>query len=193
MIFEDDPYVDIRFRGESLPTMLGSTRTAATSSTRRSFSKTVCPGIRVGYLVGPAEMIAAIVKMATDTYISPSMVAQSIVNEFCRSGAIDPSIATVQRGAARARRRAGRGARARAARRALRGARRRLLPLGRAARGADVDALRGRGRARRAVRQGLGLHARGRRARLRLAYSGVTVEQIEEGVRRLAAATGALV
>ena len=28
---------------------------------------------------------------------------------------------------------------------------------------------------------------------LRLAYSGVTVEQIEEGVRRLAAATGALV
>jgi DNA-binding transcriptional MocR family regulator len=49
-----------------------------------SFSKTVCPGIRVGYLVGPEELIAKVVKLATSTYISPNMVAQAIVNEFCR-------------------------------------------------------------------------------------------------------------
>ena len=41
-------------------------------------------------------MIAAIVQIATETYISPSMVSQAIVNEFCRSGAIDDSIATVR-------------------------------------------------------------------------------------------------
>ena len=35
-------------------------------------------------------------KIATETYISPSMVAQAIVNEFCRSGAIDGSIETVK-------------------------------------------------------------------------------------------------
>ena len=52
-IFEDDPYVDIRFSGEPLPTMLSldaDDRVVYASS----FSKTVCPGIRVGYLVGPA-------------------------------------------------------------------------------------------------------------------------------------------
>ena len=61
-----------------------------------SFSKTVCPGIRVGYLVGPQAIIKQVQTLATNTYISPNMVAQSIVNEFCRSGRIDSSIETVR-------------------------------------------------------------------------------------------------
>jgi 2-aminoadipate transaminase len=95
VIFEDDPYVELRFEGEDQPTMLSldeSDRVVYASS----FSKTVCPGIRVGYLVGPAGLIGDIRKLATGTYISPSMVSQSIVAEFCRSGALDRSIATVK-------------------------------------------------------------------------------------------------
>ena len=130
-----------------------------------SFSKTVCPGIRVGYLVGPTELIARIVKIATNTYISPSMVSQSIVYNFCTSGALERSIETVKGGAARARRR--RCARRFAAK----------LPDARfdepqggyflwvdLPRGTDVDAMfTRRRRARRAVRQGHRLRARGRR------------------------------
>ena len=94
-IFEDDPYADIRFRGEPLPSMLtlddrGSVVHAS------SFTKTVCPGVRVGYLVGPAPLIADIAKRATNLYISPGMVAQSIVHQFCVSGEIDRSIHTVR-------------------------------------------------------------------------------------------------
>src|ERR1700710_550828 len=95
VIFEDDPYRHIRFSGEDIPTMIEMDEhdTVVYAS---SFSKTVCPGIRVGYLVGPKNLIAKIAKLATNTYISPNMVAQAIVYEFCVSGAIDTSIATVK-------------------------------------------------------------------------------------------------
>jgi 2-aminoadipate transaminase len=95
IVFEDDPYVELRFAGPTLPTMLSldeEDRVVYASS----FSKTVCPGIRVGYLVGPAELIARIVRSATNTYISPNMVAQSIVNQFVRTGRIRGSIETVK-------------------------------------------------------------------------------------------------
>ncbi len=95
VLFEDDPYVELRFEGEQLPTMLSldeHDRVVYASS----FSKTVCPGIRVGYLAGPESLIAETRRLATSTYISPSMVSQSIVAEFCRSGAINRSIETVK-------------------------------------------------------------------------------------------------
>ena len=60
-----------------------------------SFSKTVSPGVRVGYLVGPAEQIATLSKRANETYISPNMLAESIVCELCRSGGLDENIKVV--------------------------------------------------------------------------------------------------
>jgi 2-aminoadipate transaminase len=86
LLFEDDPYVDIRFSGEPLPRMLeldgGPDSTSVVYAC--SFSKTVCPGIRVGYLVGPPELIDRIRVRATNTYIAPGMVAQATVYEYLR-------------------------------------------------------------------------------------------------------------
>jgi 2-aminoadipate transaminase len=93
-IFEDDPYADIRWRGEKLPTML-SQDTAGVVVHASSFTKTIAPGLRVGYLVGPKATIAAIAKRATNLYISPSMVAEAITHQFCVNGDIERSIATV--------------------------------------------------------------------------------------------------
>ncbi|HEY1776981.1 MAG TPA: PLP-dependent aminotransferase family protein [Solirubrobacteraceae bacterium] len=97
LIFEDDPYIALRFRGDTLPTMLSLDEGAGNVVYASSFSKTVCPGIRVGFLIGPAELIARIVVRATNTYISPSMVDAAIVYEFCASGALDRSIERVKR------------------------------------------------------------------------------------------------
>jgi DNA-binding transcriptional MocR family regulator len=96
ILFEDDPYIALRFRGETLPTMFSLDGGAGNVVYASSFSKTVCPGIRVGYLVGPAELIAALARRATRTYISPSMVSAAIVYEFCRSGALESSSNTVR-------------------------------------------------------------------------------------------------
>ena len=89
VVFEDDPYVELRFRGERLPTMLQMDAGGETVVYASSFSKTVCPDIRVGYLLGATELIGRMPKRSTGTYISPNMVAQWLVHEFCASGAID--------------------------------------------------------------------------------------------------------
>src|SRR3954462_2327730 len=191
-LFEDDPYVAIRFEGEGLPTMLSQDR-AGQVVYASSFSKTVCPGIRVGYLVGPQAVIKQIQGIATNTYISPNMVAQSIVNAFCRSGRIEQSIATV-REALRARRDA------------LVAALERELPEARFAppeggyfmwvelpEGFSVAELETTAKERGVVFvKGTDFLLEGGENTLRLAYSGVTPEQIEEGVTRLADATRSL-
>jgi 2-aminoadipate transaminase len=101
-IFEDDPYRELPFEGEPPPTMLaldGSSRVIHSSS----FSKTVSPGVRVGYLAGPEPQIKQLAKRANEVYISPNMLAESIVWELCRSGALEDNIAFVK-GALRERR-----------------------------------------------------------------------------------------
>ncbi len=102
LIFEDDPYRELPFEGEALETMLSidqSDRVIHASS----FSKTVSPGVRVGYLAGPAAEIAALAKRANETYISPNMLAEAVVLELCRSGGLDANIEFVK-GALRERR-----------------------------------------------------------------------------------------
>ena len=187
-IFEDDPYVELRFEGESLPTML-SLDSGGRVVYASSFSKTVCPGIRVGYLAGPEPTIAAVRRMAANTYISPGMVSQAIVAEFCRSGAIEHSIETVK-DALRARR----DTLADALRGELPDARF-VLPEGGyflwvdLPDGTDVDALEAEAKERGLVFvKGTDFLLEGGESSLRLAYSGVTPDQIEEGVSRLAAA-----
>jgi DNA-binding transcriptional MocR family regulator len=188
-IFEDDPYIALRFGGSPLPTMLSMDDETVVYAS--SFSKTVCPGIRVGYLVGPSELIAKIAKLATGTYISPSMVSQAIVNEFCRSGALDSSIETVK---VALRERA----------QTLCDALRREIPDARFVapeggyflwlelpRGADAASLL-EAATQRDVQfvKGADFVLDGGESSLRLAYSGVTPGEIEEGVKRLADAYG---
>jgi 2-aminoadipate transaminase len=93
-LFEDDPYRLICFEKASGKTMLDmdtSDRVIHASS----FSKSIGPGVRVGYLVGPEEQIATLAKRANETYISPNMLAESIVFELCRSGGLDANLKVV--------------------------------------------------------------------------------------------------
>ena len=58
IVLEDDPYAELRFSGEPVPTMLSLDPDRVVYAS--SFTKTVCPGVRVGYLVGPRDLIDAI-------------------------------------------------------------------------------------------------------------------------------------
>jgi DNA-binding transcriptional MocR family regulator len=91
VIFEDDPYALVHF-GHEPPQQMFSIDPGAHVVYSSSFSKTVSPGVRVGYLMGPADLIAAMSKRANELYISPNMLAESVVWELARSGALAKNI-----------------------------------------------------------------------------------------------------
>lgn len=191
-IFEDDPYADIRFRGDKLPSLL-ELDPLGTVVHASSFTKTVCPGVRVGYLVGPTRLVAEIAKKATNRYISPSIVSQAIVYQFCASGDIQRSIDTVS---------AALGERATLLAESLRkhipgvqftepdGGYFLWIDL---PEDVDVNRLLPEAASRGvAVVKGTDFLLEGGEHSLRLAFSAVTVDQVDEGVRRLADAIRAV-
>jgi 2-aminoadipate transaminase len=187
-LFEDDPYIAIRFEGHGLETMF-SRDDAGKVVYASSFSKTVCPGIRVGYLVGAQATIKQIQGIATNTYISPNMVAQSIVNQFVRSGRMDAAVDTVKNAL-------------RERRDTLVAALERELPEARFSppeggyfmwvempEEARVTELETAAKERGVIFvKGTDFLLEGGENTLRLAYSGVTPAQIDEGISRLAQA-----
>ena len=188
LIFEDDPYRELPFEEPPPPTMLaldGNDRVVHASS----FSKTVSPGVRIGYLAGPASIIDPLIKTANENYISPNMLAGSIVNQLCRSGALDRNIETARQELA-------------ARRDALVSALRRDLPEARFVvpdggyflwleleRGTDTVALLEPAKAEGvAFIAGPDFTTEGGQECIRLSFASVPVPRIEEGIARLARA-----
>jgi 2-aminoadipate transaminase len=94
LVVEDDPYGLVRFEGEPLPSLL-ELAPAGRVVYSCSFSKTVAPGLRVGYLVLPPELLAAVEAIAVSTYVSPVIFTQAIVWEFLRHGRLEPNLERV--------------------------------------------------------------------------------------------------
>ena len=91
LVLEDDPYGLVRYDGDPLPSVfeLAEGEQIAYCS---SFSKTVAPGLRVGWYVLPAQLAAQIEALAVSTYISPPYLTQATVLEFLRRQSFLPNL-----------------------------------------------------------------------------------------------------
>jgi 2-aminoadipate transaminase len=94
LIVEDDPYGLVRFEGEPPPTLFelaGGDGVVYSSS----FSKTIAPGARVGYLMLSEQLAQAVTASATATYITPSLIGEAAVYEFLRRGLLETNLERV--------------------------------------------------------------------------------------------------
>ena len=101
-VLEDDPYGLVRYEGvtpPSLHALEGGERVTFTSS----FSKTVAPGLRVGFFVVPEALRDAYDDRAVSTYISPALLPQAMVHELFARDAFEPNLERI-RGILRAQR-----------------------------------------------------------------------------------------
>lgn len=90
-VLEDDPYGSLYFDTPPSKT-IHSMRSDAPICFSGSFSKTVAPGLRVGWLVLPKKWAQSVSTLANDTYISASFAAQATIDEYLDAGCFTPNV-----------------------------------------------------------------------------------------------------
>lgn len=105
-ILEDDPYGLLRFEGEEIPPMFAldqqSSRTGEDYEAGHvlytsTFSKTLAPGLRIGWVVGPAHVIAKLVEIKQGTDLHTSTFAQIVSHEVASSDFFETHVQNIRR------------------------------------------------------------------------------------------------
>ncbi|MBN1639579.1 MAG: PLP-dependent aminotransferase family protein [Ignavibacteriales bacterium] len=81
LIIEDSAYVDLRYFGDSIPTLFDLDNKNIVIQAR-TFSKTIAPGIRLGWLAGPVDIIKSLTKMKQT---GSCTLVSFIVNDYIKS------------------------------------------------------------------------------------------------------------
>ena len=100
-IVEDDPYGQLRYEGEHIPPLVVIDR----ENLRRddgysignviylsTFSKTLAPGLRLGWIVAPPEIISKLVQLKQGTDLHTSTFNQYVAYEVARDGFLDQHV-----------------------------------------------------------------------------------------------------
>jgi 2-aminoadipate transaminase len=90
-VLEDDAYHDLRYDGESLPTVCGLAANPH-ALYAGTFSKVIAPGLRVGYLWGAPALIERLAQLKQITDLHTGSLTQRIVHAFCLAGHLEPAI-----------------------------------------------------------------------------------------------------
>ena len=90
LIVEDSPYRELRYSGETLPTLreLAPERTLHLGS----FSKIFAPGFRLGWIIGPEPLLEQIYVCKQCLDLCPPVLDQYMACEFLTSGALDANL-----------------------------------------------------------------------------------------------------
>ena len=105
-IVEDDPYGQLRFEGEHLPPLVVLDR----ENLRRdqgysignvlylsTFSKTLAPGLRLGWIVAPPEVISKLVQLKQGADLHSSTFGQMVAYEVARDNFLDEHVKLIRR------------------------------------------------------------------------------------------------
>lgn len=92
-IIDDNPYGDIRFEGEHLPTLksIGGDEVIALGT----FSKIISPGMRIGWMNSPIDILKHFEKVKQCTDLHSGTFSQYMIYEFLAQGMLEPHLEAV--------------------------------------------------------------------------------------------------
>jgi 2-aminoadipate transaminase len=89
VLVEDNPYSELRFDGEPLPHLFDLDDSEGRVLHVGTFSKTIAPGLRVGWVVASQEVIEKLVLAKQAVDLHTSTLCQHIVYEMIRGGLLE--------------------------------------------------------------------------------------------------------
>ena len=93
-IVEDDPYGELRFEGQDIaPLVVLHKENVLYLST---FSKTLSPGIRLGWIVAPSKIIVKLVQAKQGSDLHTSTFIQMVAHDICRRGILRNHVKTIR-------------------------------------------------------------------------------------------------
>ena len=90
-VFEDNPYGELRYRGESFPT-LKSMATKGLVSFLGTFSKIFCPGLRLGWIAGPHAIVEKFVMIKQSADLHTSNFDQGVADAYMDTYDLDAHV-----------------------------------------------------------------------------------------------------
>jgi len=97
-VLEDDPYGQLRYEGDHLPPLVsvdaeyrGFGRCGYSGNVLylSTFSKTLAPGLRLGWVIGPADVVQRLAQAKQGADLHTSTFVQLVAYEVARSGFLD--------------------------------------------------------------------------------------------------------
>ncbi len=93
-VIDDNPYGDIRFSGEPMPTLKSLGGDAVIEL--RTISKIIAPGFRIGWMNGPTRAITQFEKVKQCADLHTSNFTQYVIYEYIRQGFLEPHIEKIK-------------------------------------------------------------------------------------------------
>ncbi len=88
-IVEDSPYRELRYKGEPLPSIYSLDKNQGNVIGLYTFSKILCPGLRVGFNIGPPEVIKKFAFIKGANILNTPKLNQDICTAFLREHDLD--------------------------------------------------------------------------------------------------------
>lgn len=90
LAIEDDPYSELRYRGEALPALWSFA--AERVVYLGTFSKIFAPGLRVGYYIAPEEVHSYMLRAKQGVDLHSSSLSQALAAEYLAEGHLDKQL-----------------------------------------------------------------------------------------------------
>jgi 2-aminoadipate transaminase len=105
-VIEDDPYGQLRYEGENLPSLVvldcklagrGNNFSSGNIIYLSTFSKTLAPGLRIGWIVAPPEVISKLAQLKQGADLHTSTFNQFLAYEVAKDGFLEQHVKLIRK------------------------------------------------------------------------------------------------